>query len=140
MITMPRISDTRCCRFRIPSAYIRHIAGFESSLSSRLARVHLQGRLLAALAAWAAAAAHWLAWAYALEFRGHPVHLGVWAAGLVFLGVNVGLLCVLAAACARPPESHLQQVPTDGQQLEALGLSSVGRRILIEGNGCAGAH
>lgn len=62
----------------------------------------MQRRLLVALAAWAAAAAHWLAWAYLLEFRGAPVHLGVWAAGLAFMAANMVLLCALAGAVARP--------------------------------------
>ena len=66
------------------------------ALAARGARP--QRRLWAPLGVWAAAAAHWLAWAYLLEFRGAAVHLGVWAAGLVFLAANAGLLCALVAA------------------------------------------
>jgi phosphatidylinositol glycan class M len=51
-----------------------------------------------AAAAWAAAVGHWLAWAYALEFRGAPVHAGVWAAALLLLGASAALLRALLAA------------------------------------------
>ena len=80
------------------------------------ALVRRQGRVAAAAAAWAAAAAHWLAWAYLLEFRGAPVHLAVWAAGLAFLAANVVLLCVLAAGFAQNSKvqpAQLQQCRTD---------------------------
>ena len=54
-----------------------------------------QRRLLRAGACWVLAVAHWLGWAYLLEFQGLPMHLGVWAAGVVSLAANVGLLCAL---------------------------------------------
>ena len=41
---------------------------------------------------------HWLLWAYLLEFEGRGVHLGVWAAGLLFMAANVWLVCELATA------------------------------------------
>ena len=58
----------------------------------------LQRRLLAVTAAWGAAMAHWLLWAYCLEFLGWRVHLGVWGASLAFLAAHVWLICELLAA------------------------------------------
>ena len=43
---------------------------------------------------------HWLAWAYALEFGGRRVHLGVWAASLLFYAAHVWVLVELALALA----------------------------------------
>lgn len=57
-----------------------------------------QGPLLAASGCWLAAQLHWLAWAYALEFRGKEVYLQLWAASVAFFGANVALLCVLLRA------------------------------------------
>ena len=106
-----------------------------------LALVRQQGRVAVAAAAWAAAAAHWLAWAYLLEFRGALVHLAVWAAGLVFLAANVALLCVLSASFAQPskvvrgaaaavPDRHagVQDVPVQTS------------RTVIGGNGQSRTH
>lgn len=45
--------------------------------------------LLKAAAVWGLMQLHWLAWAYLLEFKGLPVHLGVWLASLLFLVSNV---------------------------------------------------
>lgn len=56
-------------------------------------------RLLAAGAAWVAAQLHWLAWAYALEFRGAPVHLALWGASVAFLAANAAAMVALMHAC-----------------------------------------
>ncbi|KAF8070903.1 hypothetical protein HT031_000984 [Scenedesmus sp. PABB004] len=48
--------------------------------------------LAAAGAAWVVAQLHWLAWAYALEFRGAGVHLALWGAGVLFLLANVACM------------------------------------------------
>jgi phosphatidylinositol glycan class M len=66
-----------------------------------------RGALAAALAAWAAAQLHWLAWGYLLEFEGAPAHLGLWAASLVFLIANAALIVALLRAWD-PPVSFLQ--------------------------------
>ena len=42
--------------------------------------------------------AHWLGWAYLLEFQGVRVHLAVWGASLAFLAAHAWLLCELLAA------------------------------------------
>ena len=42
--------------------------------------------------------AHWLLWAYCLEFLGWRVHLGVWAASLAFMAAHVWLMCELLTA------------------------------------------
>lgn len=42
--------------------------------------------------------AHWLLWAYLLEFRGAGVHLAVWGASLAFLAAHVWLVCELVRA------------------------------------------
>ena len=60
-----------------------------------------QARLARAAGTLLAAMAWWLGWAYLLEFRGLPVHLGVWAAGLLFLAAHTWLACELVRA-ARP--------------------------------------
>lgn len=39
--------------------------------------------------------AHWLLWAYLLEFQGAAVHLAVWCASLAFLAAHVWLICEL---------------------------------------------
>ena len=61
---------------------------------------------------WAGAMAHWLAWAYLLEFQGQHLHLAVWAASLLLFAAHVWLICeVLAAwqhAAARQPVGRLQ--------------------------------
>jgi len=45
--------------------------------------------LLSATIAWPIALAHWLGWAYLLEFQGYPVHLYIWVAGIVFFFTNM---------------------------------------------------
>lgn len=62
--------------------------------------LRVSGRELALWAcAWAAAEAHWLLWAYRLEFEGRAVFRALFAAALLLLAVHVGLvLRVLAAA------------------------------------------
>lgn len=99
--------------------------------------VFLQRRLLMPAAAWLAAAAHWLGWAYALEFRGAPVHLGVWAAGLLFLAANVALLCQLAAACAEDPLAQLQRRAAAVKGCDADGPDA---NAAICGNGVGAAN
>lgn len=42
--------------------------------------------------------AHWLLWAWLLEFQGAPAHLAVWLASLLFLAAHAWLLCELLAA------------------------------------------
>jgi hypothetical protein len=42
--------------------------------------------------------AHWLGWAYLLEFQGRPVHLFVWIASLAFFAAHVWVACELAIA------------------------------------------
>lgn len=68
-----------------------------------LASSSSQGRLLVASGCWLAAQLHWLAWAYALEFRGREVFLQLWAASILFFGANVALLCVLLRASGDAP-------------------------------------
>lgn len=46
-------------------------------------------RLLSAALAWPIALAHWLGWAYLLEFQGYPVHLYIWMAGIAFFFTNM---------------------------------------------------
>jgi phosphatidylinositol glycan class M len=43
-------------------------------------------------AAWVASEVSWLLCAYFVEFEGQSVYAQVWAASLVFLGVNVFIL------------------------------------------------
>lgn len=55
-------------------------------------------------ALWLAAQAHWLAWAYRLEFLGEPVFMQLWIASLLFLACHLALVAVPAprsvvAAC-----------------------------------------
>ncbi|KAK9824503.1 hypothetical protein WJX72_010922 [[Myrmecia] bisecta] len=57
-----------------------------------------RGRVMAATAAWAITQAHWLAWAYLLEFQGQPVFLMLWLASILFLAANVCLIWALATA------------------------------------------
>jgi len=66
-------------------------------VGQELASAHNRAALARAAAAWALALGHWLAWAYALEFEGSPVHAGVWVAGLLWLGANAMLLRELMA-------------------------------------------
>jgi hypothetical protein len=61
-------------------------------------RACVQRPLAMAAAGWAAALAHWLGWAYALEFKGGGVHACLWGAGLLFLGAHVAVLRELVAA------------------------------------------
>jgi GPI mannosyltransferase 1 subunit M len=63
-----------------------------------------RNQLLLAAAGWVIALAHWLAWAYALEFAGRGVHAGVWFAGLVWVAANAALL-VQAVKALRPKQS-----------------------------------
>ena len=70
----------------------------------------MQRGLLAALAVWAAAQLHWLAWAYSLEFRGAAVHLGVWAASLMFLAANVVLIVQLLRSFSAPSSFREQSL------------------------------
>ena len=69
----------------------------------------LQRRLLAGTSAWGAGMAHWLLWAYCLEFLGWRVHLGVWGAGLAFLAAHVWLLWELITAWRLGAGSGAQQ-------------------------------
>ena len=83
----------------IPNALCtRHPPKTHSHIPHTCSRPSVQGRLLVAAAAWGCCMAHWLAWAYLLEFRGSPVHLGVWGAGLAFLAAHVWLLWELITA------------------------------------------
>jgi GPI mannosyltransferase 1 subunit M len=50
---------------------------------------------------WLAATSMWLAMGWCLEFAGQPVHLLVWAAGLVFLIANVLILREIVSRCIR---------------------------------------
>ncbi|KAG2447595.1 hypothetical protein HYH02_007518 [Chlamydomonas schloesseri] len=84
----------------------------------------------AALAAggglWVAAQLHWLGWAYQLEMKGRSVHVGVWAAGLVFQLANTWLIVLLARAlkagasgakAAAPPKAGRGDAVTgDGEE------------------------
>ena len=97
-----------------------------------------QGRVTVAAAAWATAAAHWLAWAYLLEFRGTPVHLAVWAAGLVFLAANVALLCVLAAGFAQP--SKVKKGAASAVSDRHASVQKVPTQTVISGNGQSRTH
>lgn len=60
--------------------------------------------LALALAAWAAAQAAWLAFAYRLEFLGEPTYLQLWGAGLALLAASAWGLgqLILGAAPAAP--------------------------------------
>jgi Mannosyltransferase (PIG-M) len=91
-----------------------------------------------AAATWAAAAAHWLAWAYLLEFRGAPVHLAVWAAGLVFLAINVALLCNLAAGFTQP--SRVVQGAASAAPDRHADVQEAPAQTVIGGNGQSRAH
>jgi len=42
--------------------------------------------------AWPVALANWLFWAYLLEFRGLPVHLFIWIAGIFWFSVHAAVL------------------------------------------------
>ena len=42
--------------------------------------------------------AHWLLWAYCLEFLGWRVHLGVWGASLALMAAHVWLISELLVA------------------------------------------
>uniref|UniRef100_A0A7S0RXY5 GPI mannosyltransferase 1 n=1 Tax=Pyramimonas obovata TaxID=1411642 RepID=A0A7S0RXY5_9CHLO len=48
-----------------------------------------------ALGVWGLTQVHWLAWAYALEFKGWHVFLPLWGASVLFLLGNIGVLCTL---------------------------------------------
>ena len=41
------------------------------------------------IVAWVVAMGNWLFWAYLLEFRGMPVHLFIWASGILWFFVNI---------------------------------------------------
>lgn len=55
----------------------------------------LQRSVVCAAAICAACIAHWLAWAYALEFQGRSVHAAVWLAGILLLAAETWLLRTL---------------------------------------------
>lgn len=102
--------------------------------------MHQQGQVAVAAAAWAAAAAHWLAWAYLLEFRGAPVHLAVWAAGLVFLAANVTLLCVLTAGFTQPSPVVQGAASASAVSDRRVGTQAVPSHAVIGGNGQSRTH
>ena len=54
-------------------------------------------RLAAGMSAgWLVSYAHWLGWAYQLEFEGDPRAFSmVWLAGCCFFAANVAIICVL---------------------------------------------
>lgn len=64
-------------------------------------------RLALALAAWVAAQALWLSYAYRLEFLGEPTYLQLWGAGLALLAASAWGLgqLILGAAPAPAPKS-----------------------------------
>lgn len=69
---------------------------------------HMQGQLLWAAGMCSAAIAHWLAWAYALEFLGWSVFLPVWAAGLgVLLAKSWLLACLMRVAQGQASDDFL---------------------------------
>ncbi|KAL4422310.1 hypothetical protein ABPG75_008507 [Micractinium tetrahymenae] len=76
-------------------------------------------RLLGAAAAWGAAMAHWLLWAYLLEFQGAGVHLAVWCASLAFLTAHVWLICELLAAWRARQGGAGRRHATGGQRKAA---------------------
>lgn len=55
--------------------------------------------------------AHWLLWAYLLEFQGAPVYLAVWAASLAFLAAHVWVICELLTAWWAGLEGTAQAAP-----------------------------
>ena len=65
---------------------------------------------LGALAGWAGAQLHWLAWAYMLEFKGRAVYLGVWAASIAFLAANVLLIKQLLYSFSAPTSFREQSL------------------------------
>ena len=50
---------------------------------------------------WGAALAHWLFWAYRLEFLGHSVFAAVWGASLLFLAANTAVVVGVVVAARR---------------------------------------
>lgn len=70
-----------------------------------------QRQLLYVLGAWVVAAAHWLGWAYALEFLGWSVHLPVWIASLGFMVANTWLLrWLILILLPRPSTKPIKQL------------------------------
>lgn len=71
----------------------------------------VQRQLLFVLSAWIVAAAHWLGWAYALEFLGWSVHLPVWIASLGFMAANTWLLrWLILILLPRPSTKPIKQL------------------------------
>ena len=60
-------------------------------------------RVVFATLIWLIAQLHWLAWAYALEFKGAQVFESVWLASIAFFGANIWLLLNIIAAYAHAP-------------------------------------
>lgn len=63
--------------------------------------------------------AHWLLWAYLLEFQGAGVHLAVWFASLAFLAAHVRLICELVAAWRAQQAGTDRQASTDASRKAA---------------------
>ena len=57
--------------------------------------------ILQAIGVWVTAQAHWLAWAYMLEFEGMAVHLQVWLASIAMCAATVYLMKELIR-CSSP--------------------------------------
>eukprot|EP00798_Chlamydomonas_sp_ICE-L_P030293 gene30293-35281_t len=85
--------------------------------------------LLVAGSLWVVTQLHWLGWGYLLEFKGLPVHLYLWAAGLLFLMANANLIVQIMHACrsARPFQvrlaSPVRSITSEGRAPSAMVLT-----------------
>lgn len=71
--------------------FVWYLSWFPMVLNDLL-KAQNKPKLLAAAILWTTSLGHWLAWAYALEFQGQPVHFFVWGAGLLWVLANAILL------------------------------------------------
>lgn len=62
-------------------------------------RTLIQGSII-----WPICLGHWLLWAYLLEFKGQPVHLYVWVAGIMFFFANIW--CIVQLLCVQQKVSR----------------------------------
>ena len=103
-------------------------------------RMKLMWKGLTCIVVWTTAQLHWLIWAYALEFQGKNVFLGLWIASISFFAANIFVLSMLIWYHTYTPYSHSYKVYEENAiqkgRKQYWGVFFYCGAFLLVGNGC----